>query len=189
MNAPGNIRPPKRLAAAAAALAACLAVAACGGSAKSTTSVTPSGVSAPTSTVDKGVYDTKHLTQDEAGKAFQNMVYPVNQTLAAVGKEIERLSAGKSVDMAKIAAPAAAAISNLNVKLEQLETHYKPAASDLEDLEQSDQPLILDLKNLKHVNRSNYKSWERTFEHDASRVKTADTAARQALGVPKRNAT
>lgn len=164
---------------------ASVALAACGGGAKvrTGTTITPNGTT-PTGTVDKNAYKTSRLNVRQAGEAFINAIAPANDAVEDVAKQLEKLSAGKTADMAKLAAPAAAALTTLNTQLEKLAKDYPVGADDLYNLDQSDQPLIVDFQDLKNVNASNYKHWEDQFTKDVARVKVADKVLRTLLELP-----
>jgi hypothetical protein len=179
--------PVKKYNVVVCAVLTAVALAACGGGTKAKTGTTihPSGTN-PTSTVDTNAYKASKLTQAQAGQAFINAVTPVNDTLDSVGTQLEKLASGTGgAEIGKLAQPGADALSKLNLELQNLAKGYPVAASDLSNLEQSYQPMIVDLDNLKNVNRSNYKKWELQYAKDVAKVEAADKIVRQELGIPK----
>ncbi len=178
----------QKVKAGAAAVALAVAVAACGTTTPHTAkTIHPAGTN-PTGTVDTNAYKQSKLTQQQAANAFTNMIVPVNAALSNVGKELQKLGAGTGGSViGRLAAPAAAALTKLNTELQQLADKYPVAADNLSNLEQSYQPLIADLKDLKHIDASNYQAWERQFAKHVARIETADRAVRNQLGIPKKN--
>jgi hypothetical protein len=179
--------PVRKLSLAVGVVLACLALAACGGGVKTSTrpTINPKGAS-PTSTVDTNAYAPSKFTQAQAASAFNNAVQPVNQVLNTVGTQIEKLAHGSGgTQIGKLAKPGADALSKLNTELQQLGDKYPVAKQDIANLEQSYQPMIVDLDNLTSVNRSNYKHWELQYTTDVAKVEAADRIVRQELGIPK----
>jgi hypothetical protein len=172
---------------AVCAILTAVVLAACGGGtkAKTGTTITPRGTT-PTSTVDTNAYKPSKLTRAQAALAFQNAVYPVNDELKTVGTQLEKLAKGTGgAAIGKLAKPGADALSKLNNEFQALAKKYPVAAADLQNLEQSYQPMIVDLDNLKNVNRSNYRHWELQYAKDVAKVEAADKIVRQELGIPK----